>query len=176
TDSRLASTAAILRHMRHASLLVPLAALSLGSSAPADPATPPPTPLALALDAVRVAPLGGTPPSRLVSCDARWVNRTHGPLSAATNFSSVFDGVWLVGVDSDGDEVLRVSYAWHQSPMAEARPVQLANGETVQTLGFPLQGPSRVEVARYRLEGGLVGNAQFEQVPGSEWRVGSGSE
>ncbi|MFT5458954.1 MAG: hypothetical protein ACI9K2_005464 [Myxococcota bacterium] len=159
--------------MRHASLLVPLAALSLGSSAPADHATPPlepVTPLALALDAVRVGPLGGTPPSRLVSCDARWINRTGGPLSAATNFSGVFDAVWLVGVDRDGQEVLRTSYSWHQSPMLEARPVQLADDETGKTLGFPLHEPPGPEVARYRLEGGLVGNARFDRVPASEWR------
>ena len=97
----------------------------------------------------------------LLSCSARWHNRTGTSLATHTNFYGLFDGVVLVIADAQGRELHRQPYTAHLSPYAMAQPLTLPVGETTAVLVFPLDTALLPGAHRLWLEGGLVGHAEL---------------
>lgn len=105
----------------------------------------------------------GNAPSNYVSlaCTAVIDNRTGEPLTVMSSFFSSFDGLHLVIMDATGQQLVRQSYLFHQSPYSPTkRPFTLPPGSTTKELRFPIYDiPSTIKLVRLRLEGTLPGSA-----------------
>jgi hypothetical protein len=130
-------------------------------------------PLELHLDEVTLGWLRGHPPHTELGlrCSARWKNTGEALLGASGFAGGLFDGLSLVAVNHDGEEVVRQGFTHHQSPFSEGRAFELPHGETQDWLVFPIRGVPPAEIARVRLEGRLAGSDPVHTRVQSEWRT-----
>ncbi|MFT4976894.1 MAG: hypothetical protein ACI8S6_002799 [Myxococcota bacterium] len=103
-------------------------------------------------------------------CQARWYNGIGQILAGESSFGGLLDGVILVAIDGDGNEVARQSSIYHQSPMYLAQPILLPTGESSATLHIPLEGITPDQLAQVRLEGGLIGHPQYAAGFVTDWK------
>lgn len=93
-----------------------------------------------------------------VTCDVALRNASGSPLKVVSSCSSAFDGLAIVVMTSDGKELRRQGYSWHQSPYSTRRTFELPVGWTEKRLVFVFRDiKERHEQLKVKLVGGLPG-------------------
>jgi len=74
-----------------------------------------------------------------IACTAAIDNRTGSSLTVTSSFFSAFDGLSMVVMSNDGQQLAAQSYVMHQSPSsAEGHPFVLPPGRTTHEMRIPV--------------------------------------